>query len=118
MTQPPHNKPKLGLPAQKRLPVAQAEPKPKPPSGLVPPNHQPHALTLHEIVAQEMVRADKNAAVALEAAMVRIVGDDELFRRIAVPMLRKGCEKHIKSVKRQIAFQEAVARAVAQQKKV
>jgi hypothetical protein len=115
--------PKLGLPksaptrsfdlAKQRPPVVRAAP--KEPSELVSANEQPYALGVHKIAMEEM-RPGRDAAAVLEAMMVRITGDDALFRRIAIPMLRKQCNRSIKRVKKQIAFQEAVAKAVAQQK--
>ena len=116
--------PKLGLPksattrsfdlTKQPPPVIRATP--KAPSGLVPAQETPYALMIHEIAAEEM-RAGRNDAAVLEAMMVRITSDDASFRRIAIPMLRKQCQRHIKSVKKQIEFQDVVAKAVAQQRR-
>jgi hypothetical protein len=106
--------PKLHLPFSKPGPSAkQRSPAPKAPSELLPAQEPPYALTIHEIAAEEM-RAGRNDAAVLEAMMVRITSDDALFRRIAVPLLRKRCHRHIKGVRKQIKFQEAVAKAIAQ----
>jgi hypothetical protein len=95
------DKPKLSLPKTKK-------------SSTVPPipNDKPIALDLHSLVAEELVRAANNKAVALAAVMKRITGDDDLLRRFAIPMLQKKCIKHIKSVLRSMEFQRAVAKAV------
>jgi hypothetical protein len=96
------DKPKLGLPKIKKS-------SPVPPI----PNDKPIALDLHSLVAEELVRAANNKAVALAAVMKRIAGDDDLLRRFAIPMLQKKCIKHIKTVLRTMDFQRAVAHAAA-----
>jgi len=40
-------------------------------------------------------------AAVLDVVMARIVGDDALFRRVALPMVRSRCSKHIKKIKRE-----------------
>jgi hypothetical protein len=95
------DKPKLSLPKIKKSPTA-------PPI----PNDKPFEVDLHSLVAEELVRAANNKAVALDAVMKRITGDDDLLRRFAIPMLQRRCIKHIKSVLRTMDFQRAVAKAV------
>jgi hypothetical protein len=97
------DKPKLSLPKAKKLS--------SPPTPSVPAD-KPYAVDLHSLVAEELVRAANNKAVALDAVMKRITGDDDLLRRFAIPMLQKKCIKHIKSVLRTMDFQRAVAKAV------
>jgi hypothetical protein len=95
------DKPKLSLPKIKKSSTAPPIPNPK-----------PVAVDLHSLVAEELVRAANNKAVALDAVMKRITGDDDLLRRFAIPMLQSKCIKHMKSVLRTMAFQRAVAKAV------
>jgi hypothetical protein len=99
------DKPKLSLPKIKKSSTA-------PPI----PNDKPFAVDLHSLVAEELVRAGNNKAVALAAVMKRITDDDNLLRRFAIPMLQKKCIKHIKTVLRTMEFQRAVAKAVEAQR--
>jgi hypothetical protein len=90
--------PKLSLPTKR--PAAQASPQPasKPDA--------PLPLTLYDITKQEIERAGEGVAKAavLDVVMARIVGDDALFRRVALPMVRSRCSKHIKKIRQEVAF--------------
>ena len=90
--------PKLGLPTKR--PAAQASPQPASKSDA------PFPLTLYDITKQEVERAGEGVArtTVLDVVMARIVGDDALFRRVALPMVRSRCSKHIKKIKREVAF--------------
>ena len=90
--------PKLGLPTKR--PAAQASPQPASKSDA------PLPLTLYDITKQEIERAGEGVAKAavLDVVMARIVGDDALFRRVALPMVRSRCSKHIKKIRQEVAF--------------
>ena len=94
--------PKLSLPTKR--PAAQASPRPA--SKLPVLQDAPRPLTLYDITKQEIERAGEGVAKAavLDVVMARIVGDDALFRRVALPMVRSRCSKHIKKIRREVAF--------------
>jgi len=85
--------PKLSLPTKR--PAAQASPRPASKPAILP--------TLYDITKQEVERAGEGVArtTVLDVVMARIVGDDALFRRVALPMVRSRCSKHIKKIKRE-----------------
>ena len=87
--------PKLGLSTKR--PAVQASPQ------LVSKSDAPLPLTLYDITKQEVERAGEGVArtTVLDVVMARIVGDDALFRRVALPMVRSRCSKHIKKIKRE-----------------
>ena len=88
--------PKLGLSTKR--PAAQASPRPASKPAILP--------TLYDITKQEVERAGEGVArtTVLDVVMARIVGDDTLFHRVALPMVRHRCSKHIKKIKREVAF--------------
>jgi hypothetical protein len=100
------DKPKLGLP-KKKVPSIPAPPIPL---------EKPFALDIYHLAIEELARNNNTKSLALEAMMKRITNDDELFRRIAMPLLHKRCLKSIHSVIKQMEFQRAVAKAIENKK--
>jgi hypothetical protein len=92
--------PKLGLPAQQR-PAATAKAAMKV-ACESPPNIQPYAASIYELVAAEMERVGKGAANAavFAAVMDRLSGDEALFRRLATTLLHKEVIRRIKRIRR------------------